>query len=508
MERPRFTTGLTTLLAATLVVACSTQSTSPQGPSGPNGGGPVPYPAVSVDPAAAAQYGYAPIPDSRVSYQPDVVFIGGGASSIRWASDDGLMWGIDANAPGARNLHVGSVMFATGRAVGRVDALADEGESRVVVIEPVNLGDIVRNADLALDLTYDPTAVSYQLLPDMAADEAAAQAPDASTAPEASAAPSGSGDPTSVVLPPIRLVGTAISPAPSAPPPLKSCGEVAIGSWSVKPCLDPKSISLAIDWKGAPNLKFGGVISLLTSNVRFRSQTSVASGSESGSTKIEGIEGLRVQLFGGVSRGSSDNTKVKLEVPVDSYYPIPPSPATFGLPITEYVEFKVIVEMAFSGANSTLQADGTYNLGGTVGDGSPIAVRVVNSIINSLRGVTLGPSGLVIAGRFKFQAGLGTYGAVAGPYAFLTASMGLTKGSVLGGPLADCRGASLGLWTGVGIGAQVDLSKLGFKLSRDVSLLGLTIPAGTGIKFKAENETSVNVFSAKQVVPDVPVCNG
>jgi hypothetical protein len=180
--------------------------------------------------------------------------------------------------------------------------------------------------------------------------------------------------------------------------------------------------------------------------------------------------------------------------------PIPPSPATFGLPLNLVFELKFIVATALSGNNSTLEADGAYALTGPIGfaAGAVIApqVTVTRSIIDSLRGVTLGASGVVFAMKFKLHFGLGMEGMVAGPYATFTLSAGVSKGSVLGSPLATCLGATLGFWIGAGAGLTFDVSRFETFFPKALR------------KIKLENEQSWNVYTLKQTIPDVPLCRG
>lgn len=53
---------------------------------------------------ATQTYGFGMIPNPAVTYQPDVIVVGGGPKAIRSASADGLMWIIDGRAQNAREL--------------------------------------------------------------------------------------------------------------------------------------------------------------------------------------------------------------------------------------------------------------------------------------------------------------------------------------------------------------------------------------------------------------------
>jgi hypothetical protein len=101
------------------------------------------------------KYGIAPIPDATVTYQPEVVVVGGGGDAIRAQSTNGFIWTIDAKAPHAAELAPGKVFFMTDRAVGRVLDVRPEGDNLVVVVGPVNLTDVVAEAHITIDTPID-----------------------------------------------------------------------------------------------------------------------------------------------------------------------------------------------------------------------------------------------------------------------------------------------------------------------------------------------------------------
>src|SRR6185369_10508846 len=88
---------LTVAVTAALATGC--QSTAPN--TSPAGSG-----ATAACPATDAdfQYGCPPIRDEKLTYQPDVVIVDGGAGAIRALSDDGLTWTLRADVPGVENL--------------------------------------------------------------------------------------------------------------------------------------------------------------------------------------------------------------------------------------------------------------------------------------------------------------------------------------------------------------------------------------------------------------------
>ncbi|NED54547.1 hypothetical protein G3I24_27065, partial [Micromonospora aurantiaca] len=87
----------------------------------------------------------APAPGKDVTLQPDVVLVGGGSRTVRSVSPDGLTWRLDPGARDADRLAPGRVMFLTGRGVGRVLDLDEEGGDLVVTIGPVTLTEVIRD---------------------------------------------------------------------------------------------------------------------------------------------------------------------------------------------------------------------------------------------------------------------------------------------------------------------------------------------------------------------------
>jgi hypothetical protein len=522
------------LLAATLVACGSpaptagpasagTQASGSGGPSMSQGPGAM----TSGDPgsadAATLAYGAPATRDPSLTYQPDVVFVGGGPSIVRWASADGMTWAIDRNAPGAADLKVNSVMFATSRAVGRVADIHDDGDSRVVTLAPVDLTDIVRDGEIAFERPLDLGSLSYQDtsgLPGAVGTTAPSGEPGASAQPAPSASsgalvPPIMGDGIAygsagdgmvaaaervLAVPTIRLAATATPANGTLPPPVKTCPDLAIGNWSIKPCLSPGRLTLEIATKAVSGLRLGGSVTLLASSLKVKADLKIAAGQVgSSSVLLEGITGLEISITGGTADPTKDNASVKIEVPIEICAAGPP---VVGLPMVGCFEAKFLVQTAFSGKNSTLEGSGAYTLDGPIGlDAGKVTgptLGLKQSLLESLRGITLGPSGVVLAVRFKVQVGVGMPGMLAGPYATVTVSTGVTKGSSLGASLATCRGVTLNILVGGGAGLQIDLKRI-------LPFLPASFPKS---KVKIESEVNVSVFSKTQVLPDVPLCRG
>ncbi len=117
------------VLCAGLLAGCVQQSAAPNDPR--SGGG--------------LRYGLAPQADKGTTFQPDVVLIDGGASSVRSVTADGLTWTLSPTAGGVSALKPGRVMFLTDRGVGRVMAVHTDSAGVEVTIGPADLTDVIRD---------------------------------------------------------------------------------------------------------------------------------------------------------------------------------------------------------------------------------------------------------------------------------------------------------------------------------------------------------------------------
>jgi len=481
--RGRRTVLLATVLTALLTAACTSSGDdailSPVG-TGTNAG----TGAGSSDhgtPQQHAAYGYA-AKASGVDYQPAVVVVGGGPSAIRRASADGLTWTIAAAAPGAKQLHVGSVMLVTSIAAGRVVAVHDEGDARVVTIAPVLLTDVIRNGKIDVHQALDPHSLVFQQVPGLAMGPAA---------------------PADGDLPPRFAAGRSVTGDPAMPPP-SSFGEViGIGVWKVKPYFDTNGkLGVTVE-REKGGLKLTAEIAFTTSNLRIGGTAAVSGGVLSGGGfRIDGLTGLQVSFGAGTRDGNLDNGKVGLTVPAEFKLPIPPSPATAELPMTITVKFKFTLATALTGKNSTLLGSGKYRLSGPLGyDGSNVLTpqfSVEKSLLDSLSGITLGPSGLVLASNVKIGVGIGPTFLNAGPNFAVNVAFGATNGSSLGAPLARCRGVTLDIDGTYGASLNAYAGVVDFLRKR--------LPGFTNVEFGVEGKSKL--LHRQQILPDVPLCRG
>jgi hypothetical protein len=464
---------------------------------------------------AVLAYGYAPDPHGTVVYQPDVVLVGGGPGIVRSVSADGLTWTIDGRAPNVDKLAVGRVMFATSRAVGRVLSMKSQGSDLVLVLAPVNFTDVVKDAKISVDQGLDLSRMVVQDIPgqrdelsDTEAATGAAPGADglATTAPaDFDRAAAGA-----VVLPAVQLVAAPSGADGTLPPPKPNGGgkiPITVGAWTATVSADNTSLGMQLDHKSDSGLKATVTMKFPIENLHIGSVTSVVGGKATASGfTITGIKGMEVSLSGGAGGGSADNAKVKFEVPIEMHFPIPPGPATGGLPVDISLKWSFLIETALTGKNSTVFATGKYKLDGPLGI-TPGGVQVPTlsvqqSLLDSISGIAIGPSGIVGTTKIKVRVGFGTPAASAGPYVALTASTSVTQGSALGASLVRCHGASLNLKFSTGIGIEVSPQLLSF--------LKALLPAKSKFEggWESSVETSTPIFDKSQVQPNVPLCVG
>ena len=112
------------------------------------------------------KFGVAPRRDPSVEYQPDIVLMENGDKAIKSVATDGMTWTFDANAPQVSDFQEGKVVFATGRAVGRVLSLKRQGDSVSVILGPVQLTDVIRNGHFEMNEAVDLNNMISYVAPD------------------------------------------------------------------------------------------------------------------------------------------------------------------------------------------------------------------------------------------------------------------------------------------------------------------------------------------------------
>lgn len=416
---------------------------------------------------ATLTYGYAPIPNPSVTYQPDVIFIEGGPHAIRSVSADGMVWMIDGHAIGARELRPGSLMLAAARAAGRVLRLEQRGEDIAVTLGPANLGEFVRDAQVAVDVDVTPKSVGYQSIPELRNQYRTLQA--ASPQSSSDSMFVNASDTIKVELPPIVLaVSTETKEINELPKVLKTESlKVKVDEWEIEPYFrrivdnDMHRLGVKIE-RGLVDsigLKIAIDFSFLIRNLHWTSNLVYRNGQPDESQidlLLHGIEGFEAKFISGAENPIAQNKHIRIEVPVELVTPI----ATGGIPLVGQIKFKFVLQTMLGGKNATLSATGDYTMTGTIGilKGKPIVpiIEQKGSIVDSVRGISLAPSALVFAIETRTLLGLGTPNFMAGPYARLVTTATMTNGSALAS-MFHCARATIKFDLGTGVGWQTSL---------------------------------------------------
>jgi hypothetical protein len=446
-------------------------------------GAPPPRPAYLASLTDAEfKYGASPTRTSEVTYQDDVIIMEHGAEAIRQASPDGLTWTIDANAPSAKDIEQGKIVFATGRAVGRVLVVNRSGSDLTVTLGPVELTDVVKDAKIKFDQTIDVNEMVAYTAPEY---------PGAATDLESfnQSSDAGGRDDGAVTVTPVAWTGGSpfrttdwagepsgpcnavpaaagagsliaqaariVAPIVGLPGAMDLCGFTftpfasGLGVDMVRNGDDAKIHAYAIFRLEHPSLSFDLVIAhgtIVTSEVQ-----------------LNGAAGLTVQLeASSLTGGLNGNINKTFYVPVDLSLPI----IGKALPLAMTFRQTLLIQTAFTAKTSTLTATGDYKFTGSLsaglrngnwGVGGPTSFHTNVNLADSMGGNSLGVNGLVFGYGARVIVGIGAFGFVTGPFVGVSTVVGLTKGSDLsvGLGVQPCRSAILDMTIKVGVGFAI-----------------------------------------------------
>jgi hypothetical protein len=509
------------LLAAMLAstAGCEKQATdSPAKSSASEGSRADPLPLRTLRIAeltdAEKRYGHGPRPDPRVVYQPGLVIVEGGADAVRDLSSNGLGCSIDARAGGASGLREGSVVLVTSRCVGRVLAMRRQGDQLALILGPVEITEIIRDGFFQLDQPID--------LEDTLVFEAA-DWPGASTESEpslsdaAGAALRGRAIPVGRAGSESRLVRArydqpAIGASPFAIVAVESEAPVARSqSWSNNRIIEAK---IPISEAG---VDFLGRAALHLSQPRLGFVLHIQSGRV---TRCELEFYGAAGLFMGFQAGSKTGANLPgtpRDLPIDITIPIG-GPVPFSILVRQSYSVQTVftasnsyvsnyADYTFQGAFSLGYRDGSWRIGG------PTQFKVARSPVATLKGASLGVTGLIFAHQVKVMVGVGAFGFATGPYIAFTSSTAVTRnsdaeGTPLGGsplfhrPLAGCKQASLTMMLAAGVGYMIP-KPITNAINSVLSALNIRHRVGSSGGLQTAPR---EILSKKGWDPDVPTC--
>jgi hypothetical protein len=222
--------------------------------------------------------------------------------------------------------------------------------------------------------------------------------------------------------------------------------------------------------------------------------------------ELHGGAGFDASFKAGSQHGLSANIDANIAFPVDLTVPI----GGVAAPIAITFSQRLLVKSAFSSKSSTLSANGDFGFEGTFKMGiengqqtlgGPSSVHVRKSLLNSTKGIALGPQGLIIGHAMRVMVGIGAFGFATGLYVDFITSFSVTRGSDLG--IIMCRAGSLDMNVAGGVGSS----------------LPKPIVSGINLFLRALNLQQINqvggiefartsLISIKDTQPKAKVCTG
>jgi hypothetical protein len=480
---------------------------------------------------AEFQYGVSPTRNSQVTYQPDVVVMEHGADAIHGYSADGLTWLLDPNAPHVGELQPGKVMFATGRAVGRILAVTRQGNDVAVTLGPAALTEVVSDVQMSFEQPVDLSSAILYTAPNL--PQAVDLPPIVPDTTKTSDARTGAEDevvsnpvphsgwatpvtPTSWSPPAAAMASRAELPADAARsgpvgqvfnlvgPLIGVPGPVNMSGFKVSPYVGGgMGINIV---RNSPDLMVVASGGLRLDRPSIRVNLNIAHGTvQTAELALQGVAALVVDLQAGTQVGRTGNISKVYYVPTDLSIPI------LGkvLPLAITFRQSFLVRTAFSAKNSTLNAGGEEDFTGAVTMGlhngswtvsAPTTMTDVRDLLQSINGASLGASSVIFGWGTRAIVGIGAFGFATGPYLAYNTQVAVVRGSDLTTgllPVPPCHGAILGVSLNVGVGYSLP-SPLVSAINTILRLLQLntTLPASGGI---SHQET---IIEKKKSVPN------
>lgn len=453
---------------------------------------------------AELKWGASVVPDSRVTYQPNVLVLPHGADAVRAMGSNGFTWTIDSNAEGAKDIKIGKILFATGRVVGRVLAMSNSGAELSVTLGPVEITDVIKECNITTDIPVDLSqALAYAApkYPGAVVDqphEAQDRTPPANDQIEAVHYSSLSrSSPFTSVSQYASFHGAPslqeTSPIAGFPLDIGSFKQIAF-------CCGGLGIKLLHDGDDA-KISAYAVIHLDNPSLHFN--LFISGGQvKTAEVTLNGAAGLTVHFEAATAVGASGNIDKVFFVPVDLSLPI----SGFGVPFAVTFRQTMVLTTAFTAQNGVISATGDYSFGGSFSMGfhdggwgvaGPSSFTPKQKLLSGIGGASLGVNGLTFAYGGKVMVGIGAFGFVTGPYFGYNTTVGTVMGSsmtVAGSP--PCRRAILDITMRVGVGymiPQVVTNAINFILT---SLNLKTIPSSAGLAHSETLITQNDVFPA------------
>jgi hypothetical protein len=448
------------------------------------------------------RWGLAPKRGAGIVYQDDIILMEHGDQAIRSFASNGLSWSFDANAPQVNEIQPGKIVFATGRAVGRVLAVQRNGDQVSAILGPVQLTDLVKQGKFMYDQPLDLNSAIAIAAPDYpgAVNSTAMQnrTPGAQSSIQS---PSGTwhiaqyyvvsdagkwtpmrtvtGSGARVRKPTLLRSGfhpsNRLRPMQAGPNlgnlgnlnnfnpgpiPTPQIPMIPLNGLQATPCADCGGLGLKMyQEKDGLRVWVTVVFHLIHPHVVFCA--SIENGSIEANLQLAGGAGVTVSLDAASSQEfTGGNIKEVGLIPLDITVPI----GGIFLPLEIDLSQSIDLESAFSAKTSRLHGAGGIDLTGEVAadyhkgswEITPPHGQVKENLAGMVTGISVGINSLVFAINQRLMVGVGALSFATGPYVDLISSVTSLKGSSIGttllNPTPICAQGTFNMTLGAGIG--------------------------------------------------------
>jgi hypothetical protein len=435
---------LAAMLCAALLAGCVQQTAAPSDPR--SGGG--------------LRYGLAPQADKGTTFQPDVVLVDGGASSVRSVTADGLTWTLSPTAGGISALKPGRVMFLTDRGVGKVMAVHTDSAGVEVTIGPADLTDVIRDGHFA---SNKPIAIVNPI-----AQSAAGAFWANPTLQQQAGVTAGSG----ADLPSTTAYRSGVLPTLDRPPSpgaiVAETIKATTGGFNLTGscCSNGPGTAFTYDKNGlSMSAKIGLDMTRPTANFALN----ISGGKvTSAGLSVRGTAGITASIHAFTKPDSPTNgfspplgTDFTFSIPVGVFFGVP-----LNMVVTQTLNLRVDIP-----GQAEFNSVGKVSLGSTIGF-SYSNGRFANTTTASLdstasldatNSLAVGISYATFDYNVRFTVGLGYLGFVVGVYLALGAHLMAAVGAPIGfnedpgatSPIEACKSIQSELWVDYGVGYSI-----------------------------------------------------
>jgi hypothetical protein len=448
------------------------------------------------------RWGMAPKRGAGIVYQDDIILMEHGDQAIRSFASNGLSWNFDANAPQVNEIQPGKIVFATGRAVGRVLAVQRNGDQVSAILGPVQLTDLVKQGKFMYDQPLDLNSAIAIAAPDYpgAANSTAMQnrSPGAQSSIQSGSGTwhvaqyyvvSDTGEWTAIRTvtgsgargrkptllqsgfhasnrlwpmqagPNLGNLGNLNNFNPG-PIPAPQIPMIPLNGLQATPCVDCGGLGLKMyQEKDGLRVWVTVVFHLIHPHVVFCA--SIENGSIEANLQLAGGAGVTATLDAASSQEfTGGNIKEVGLIPLDITVPI----GGIFLPLQIDLSQSIDLESAFSAKTSRLHGAGGIDLTGEIAadyhkgawEVTPPSGQVKQNLAGMVTGISVGINALVFAISQRLMVGVGALSFATGPYVDLTSSVTSLKGSSIGTTLLSrtpiCAQGTFNMSLGAGIG--------------------------------------------------------